>query len=61
MGYRNPNSFTRFADLVASGEKDIAKSNLFSVEITLPPMLYAKGGILTIESTMRQSTTSLIV
>ena len=43
MGYRNPNSFTRFADLVASGEKDIAKSNLFSVEITLPPMLYAKG------------------
>ena len=43
MGYRNPNSFTRFADLVSSGEKDIAKSNLFSVEITLPPMLYAKG------------------
>ena len=43
MGYRNPNSFTRFADLVASGEKDIAKSNLFSVEITLPPMLYARG------------------
>ena len=43
MSYRNPNSFLRFADLVASGEKDIAKSNLFSVEITLPPMLYATG------------------
>tara|TARA_Y100000356_G_scaffold131831_1_gene136130 strand:- start:29 stop:781 length:753 start_codon:yes stop_codon:yes gene_type:complete len=43
MSYRNPNSFLRFADLVASGEKDIAKSNLFSVEITLPPMMYAQG------------------
>ena len=29
MGYRNPNSFTRFADLVASGEKDIA-SRIYS-------------------------------
>ena len=43
MSYRNPNSFLRFADLVASGEKDIAKSNLFSVEITLPVMMYATG------------------
>jgi len=43
MSYRNPNSFLRFADLVASGEKDIAKSNLFSVEITLPAMMYAQG------------------
>ena len=44
MSYRNPNSFLRFSDLVSSGEKDIAKSNLFSVEITLPAMMYAVAG-----------------
>ena len=61
MGYRNPNSFTRFADLVASGEKDIAKSNLFSVEITLPPMLYAKGWNPNYREHYETSITSLIV
>ena len=42
MGYRNPNSFLRFSDLVASGEKEPSKSNLFSVEISIPTMMYTQ-------------------
>jgi hypothetical protein len=43
MSFRNPNSFTRFADLVTSGAKEPARNNLYSVDISMPAMLFATG------------------
>jgi len=43
VAYQNPNSFQRFATLVTSGEKEPARSNLYSVLIDFPPVLRIKA------------------
>ena len=44
MAYRNPNSFVKFQDVIASGAKEPARSNLFGVEIGVPAAMVGKYG-----------------
>ncbi len=44
MGYRNPNSFVKFQDVIANGAKEPARSNLFGVEIGVPAAMVGKYG-----------------
>lgn len=41
MSWESPNSFTRFKDLVTSGAKEPARSNLYSVLLEIPPVFKA--------------------
>ncbi len=41
MAFRADNGFTRFMDLVGSGRLEPARSNLYGVEIAIPPVLAA--------------------
>ena len=41
MAFRADNGFTRFMDLVGSGRLEPARSNLYGIEIAIPPVLAA--------------------
>jgi hypothetical protein len=41
MAFRADNGFTRFMDLVGSGRLEPARSNLYGIEIAVPPVLAA--------------------
>ena len=55
----NPNDFSRFADLVRSGDKEPSRSNLFELTVQPPLAMMTKGGRFEIPSIIDQALNNL--